>query len=436
MPTTILAMEKKIGTTTYWLASMKASELLHKVTIPKEMPKWGNLSIEERYQRDINYTRVERQIAPYMTREDRFYGAIILTIINGDEVEFEPVEFLMKGLPRIYRSAFCSVGFLTLQGRELLVPLDGQHRVKAIQMAITGKGQGDKDLGEGFKQSETISNDDVPVMLVRQDPKKNRQIFTHVNRYAKATGKGQNIVTDDDDIYAVLAREVTNEFLSERLVKYTSSTLNAGDVYFTTLNTVYNCGAVIINGLLGYEFDKTILPDQDQQDLCRQELFRTWELILKGVEVFKNALEDPSEKGDQDRVEIRKQNLLGKPMPQECLVKAYMRLTTKTSPNKRSMHSEEALNYLNRMPWQLNEKNTQFWQGVLWSGGEQGGRIVTKHSTTVVAILTLMGRGTTEETRDKTVKDYLGFFPEAEKENRRRLLEDFCKSHKLEPRGL
>jgi len=54
----------QIGTTEYFITVMKAAEVVKSLKIPKEMPEWDDESLEERWQREINYERVKKQIAP------------------------------------------------------------------------------------------------------------------------------------------------------------------------------------------------------------------------------------------------------------------------------------------------------------------------------------------------------------------------------------
>ena len=79
MPTNVPAMRGSFGTTEYFLLTMRAGELTGKLTVPKEMEGWDDLSPEERFQRDVNYKRVKEQIAPYLANDpDRFIGAFIV----------------------------------------------------------------------------------------------------------------------------------------------------------------------------------------------------------------------------------------------------------------------------------------------------------------------------------------------------------------------
>ena len=253
MATTVPAMKARLGDTDYYILSMKAQELVNNVKIPKELDEWEEMSVEERYQRDINYNRVRTQIAPYLANDDsRFFGAIIVAAMNFEEDSFEPLSDVMrKALSRSYHAPAAGMGFLHFTGGEKLVPLDGQHRLKAIEFAIYGRDEKGKDI-PSITPCTQLANEDVTVVLVPYESQKARKIFTRVNRYAKPTTAGQNIVTDDDDIIAVLAREITNDMIGGRLARYTGNTLGLNNPEFTTLAIIYNCNREIIEQTFPY----------------------------------------------------------------------------------------------------------------------------------------------------------------------------------------
>ena len=139
------SMRGKFGSTEYFMLTMKAGDVANQLSIPKEMPDWGELELEERYQREINYNRVKKLIAPYLANDpDRFFGALIVAVINPDGMEFEAMDNVSGKIPKLYQTASKSFGFLTLSGGEMLVPLDGQHRLAAIQFALSGKDEKQK----------------------------------------------------------------------------------------------------------------------------------------------------------------------------------------------------------------------------------------------------------------------------------------------------
>ncbi len=397
----------------------EANELAEKVKIPKEMDGWDDMSVEERYQRDLNYGRVKKQIAPYFAGdESRFFGAIIVAAMNfSTAVFFEPLsDVATKGLPKLYKTGTASMGFLIFSGGEVLVPLDGQHRLKAIEFAISGRDENGKNI-PGITPCTQLADEDVSVILVPYEPTKARKIFTRVNRYARPTTTGQNIVTDDDDIIAVLAREVSNDLIGARLVKYMSNTLSSKDIEFTTLSTVYNCNENIIRSTFSKgRIDTSKLPEEKTTiRLFRDKVREVWEVLLEEIEVFADAISDSDESGDEKRKEIRANNLLGKPVTQECLVRAFMRLTDQSTNN---MAFAEACKKLNTLPWSITEENLRVWDRILWLGGTDG-KIITKNRILTTDIIAhLAGAKFEPEQKEKLLSDYLRLFKESERKGK------------------
>lgn len=98
MPTTIPALRGNFGATEYWITTMNIGEFVRNVHFPQELSDWENLSIEEKYQREINLRRVRNEIAPYFaTDHDRFSGSLVLAVMNDDQMVFEPLPNLGGG---------------------------------------------------------------------------------------------------------------------------------------------------------------------------------------------------------------------------------------------------------------------------------------------------------------------------------------------------
>ena len=412
MAGTISAMKGKFGSTEYYILTMKAKELAEKISIPSEMEDWKNMSLEEKEQRDINYARVKRQIAPYLANDpDRFFGAIIVAAKNFDPNNFESVLKMCKdSMPHLYKSEAQNMGFLTFTGAELLIPLDGQHRVKAIKFAIEGLDEKGKKI-PNMSPSADIANEDVTVILIDYKPAKARKIFTKVNRYAKATTTGQNLVTDDDDIIAVLAREIANDvkFIGPDLVKYQNNTLSDKDGYFTTLAALADCNeAIMLANFGGGKIDRTHLPDKEKVVLYRDKVHETWEFLLEHIDLFSDALSDKDESGNSKRRQIREDYLLGKPIPQICLVRAFARLTN-LQTNKLS--SSQATKKLNSIPW---EKDNLLWDGLFLKGEKK--TILTKNAGLVTDIICYMcGEALSDEDKDALLGRYRDALPEGAK---------------------
>ena len=417
MSSTVPAMKGRMGETDYYLISLKASELVNLVKEPKNMPGWDDEKIEEIYQRKINYSRVRNQIAPYLanSKDSRFFGSLIVAAFNFDDtVKFTP----LTEIPAVNRSklrpdeeeAGSKIGMLTLHGGIMMAPLDGQHRLKALEFAMLGKDQRGIDI-PGINVDPELANEDISVILVPYDQNKARRIFTRVNKYARRPSASETHVTDDEDLFAVLARGVANN-IGGRLVKYAQPTLTAKDGEFTTLAILYACCKHIVD----YSFAANVrakakVPNfsSDIRKACEDAVFNVWGRLLSKIEVFADATADRSEHGDAGRRDIRSKNLLGKPVPQECLVWAYLALTEGST----KMPWENACERLNALPWEITPENMgNVWQGFLWSGGTDG-KIVTKNRAISARLIAYMaGEKLSEDQEQQLLEDYRALFPE------------------------
>ena len=418
MSTTVAAMKARMGDTDYFVLSMKAGELADKVKIPKEMDDWDDLTIEERYQRDLDYNRVKNQIAPYLaSNQSRFFGAVIVAAMHFDADEaFEPIaDIATHGLPKRYRIDADPLGLLTFQGGEVLVPLDGQHRLKAIQFAVSGRDERGRDINAIQTPSTDLANEDITVILIDYELQKARNIFTHVNLYAKKPTTGQSIVTNDDDPVAVLARDVTNKIIGARLVKFTSNTLTKKDQHFTTLAIIYKASEEIIKTSFPTgALRKDQIPPHPQMTLYRKKVSDVWSELVAKIQIFADATTDRKPSGDAKRSEIRRDYLLGKPVAQECLVKAYTRLI---GP-KNNYSSTDACDRLNQLPWAQTSENLATWDRVLWSGGTNG-KIITKNRGLITDMMIYMAGGRFDsEEKSQLLKNYRSQFPDEERANK------------------
>jgi len=375
MPTTIPALQAKFGETEYYLTTMRVGEFVRSVRMPTDVPGWEDLTIEERYQRNINITRIRKGVAPYFaTDEYRFSGALVLAVINHENMVFEPLTKFggRSNVPALYQTASEDMGFLILHGGEILVPLDGQHRTKAFKFAIDGADDNNRPI-QGMKSNPDLSNDQVSVILVRFEPTLARRIFNKINRYAKPTVRGDNLITDDDDAMAVMTRSLIgeNRVISARMVRIGSNTLNKKAPEFTTLSTFYDATIAIVEGL-GLEGKGPLSSmEEDQRELVKEDVEPIWEMLLSGIDLWRKALEDTSEGSDGDRTAIRDETLLGKPIGQLSLVRAFMLMRERCE----GVPLEELCARLNAIDWSVGNP---MWHGVLMN---PNGRVMTGRNT-------------------------------------------------------
>lgn len=364
MATTVFAIKGKLGSTEYYVITMKAGEVVSNIRIPKDVEGWEDLDIEQRYQREINDIRVKNLIAPYLANDkDRFFGSLLVTMQNSDGVIFEPLTDVATKLPVAYKTPALGAGFLTLTGGEIMFPIDGQHRLRALKYAIDGKDSSGKDL-PNFEASGELAQEDVVIVLFKFNTETSRKIFTKVNKYAKPTTKAQNLITDDDDVVAVITRKIANEVIGARMVNFKNNTLTNKSVEFTTLATLYECVGSIIDASHG-KIDRTMRPDDQTERLYMQSTESEFTALVENIEHFKTILTHTDEEGDERRKELRMQILLAKPIAQLCLVKAFLHIKNSKTKDGRTPTDNEIFDGLNAINWSMEDL---VWQKILMNG--------------------------------------------------------------------
>ena len=294
-----------MGSTTYFQCNVKARELAAVAGLASELPAWKDWSIFERFQRDLAIRRVRTEIVPYLVQtRDRFFGALIVLVYEPDGFEFEPLEQMGMDLPRVYADVANRMGFLTIDGGDLVV-LDGQHRLAALREVVTA---GDELQGE-FR--DAIAEDELFVVFIQHESfEKTRRIFNKVNRYAKPTSPSDNIITSEDDGCAVVTRWLVEpqpplgltspqpplalaDGMSEPLVEWRSNKLEAASMKFTTLQHLYQTVQIILeaNGIKNFD-EKHLVnrpPDGDLIAAYRHSA-EWWQVALDNLIPFHEAV--------------------------------------------------------------------------------------------------------------------------------------------------
>lgn len=320
-----------MGSTTYYEITMTARELTNSVRPARETDSWASASIDERIQRDVNRSRVMSTIVPYLAQHpDRFFGSFIVLVPKG-AVEFEPLTELVGKLPAAYRSSSDNIGYLTIDKGELIA-LDGQHRLLAFREVI----QGGTNLGPLWAE---VGDDEVCVLLLEEESaQKTRRIFNKVNRHAKPTGRSDNIITSEDDGYALVTRRLLDSDLDAPFatrtvndqqyepVNWTSNTLQQKSWKLTTISALYESVQDILSyeGYKGFsEKESPIAPDDETLDTAYEKTAAWWEDILS-MDAYKAALKDPSTIPNVRFDSDDPHTLLMRPVGQMALVKGLV----------------------------------------------------------------------------------------------------------------
>ena len=107
MSLTTACIRGKMGDIEYFQTTMTAQEAASSLRAASEnRDSWLSLGIEERFQRELNLTRVKNEIAPYFATDNhRFISSILVLVKDPQEFGFEPLESVMGQLPLAYRGA-------------------------------------------------------------------------------------------------------------------------------------------------------------------------------------------------------------------------------------------------------------------------------------------------------------------------------------------
>lgn len=223
----IPAIRGYIGTFTYYITTFTFNQITTRVKCIDDELHTSN-SLKEQIQRALtdNHNKIKDYI---LTQKEHFFNSLVLAVYDGEpkwsemKVDFQDVDYY-------------NMGFLQLNGEEKIFPVDGQHRVEGIKKAILEN----PELGE-----ETIGAILIGHSKTSEGMEKTRRIFSTLNRYAKPVSLGDIIALDEDDIVAIVTRELLETyplFMKDRVRATNSKALSDTDrTSFTSLITLYEC---------------------------------------------------------------------------------------------------------------------------------------------------------------------------------------------------
>lgn len=121
-----------------------------------------------------------------------------------------------------------------------MIALNDQHRLLAMKLCLKESSTisvvmlGNKKMTPQMMALEShleLAEEEVSVIFVKHENNlKIHKNFNKVNKYARQTGRGQNIITADNDVYASIARrlfaegEVLHKIGKNELANWSSNT--------------------------------------------------------------------------------------------------------------------------------------------------------------------------------------------------------------------
>lgn len=326
---TIWAQRATIGSTEYFIAKMPLEELVNSVGLAMELPEWNDMTPDEKMQREPDVNRVANEICPYFINDkDRFFNSIIIDIHSGyDDIRFDPIsKYVKDDITLAYEVSMKDAGFLSLPGKERLIALDGQHRLLAMKLCLKGNSAISAAYLKNGKMSQQmlslqphpeLADEEISVIFVKGDDiHKIRKIFNKVNKYARQTGRGQNIITADDDVFAIIARKLFAEghvlakIGKNDLVNWSSNTLSQRSKQLTTVSALYTIAETLSKDR---GWTSKVMPESELEiEEVYEENEAFWKALLNGMDTYKKYIELTRE--DKPISELREENLLMKPV--------------------------------------------------------------------------------------------------------------------------
>ena len=356
---TIGCIRARLGSTDYFIGKMKAGQIIDSVGFAMEMQEWDSMTADEKMQRTLDVNRVVTDIVPYVIEDpDKFFGSLIVDIYQGyDEMQFESVAEVIPSLPAAYKMPLKDMGFLTLPGNERLIALDGQHRLLALKVAIKGvmglpasMNKMSPSWSETLKPHPELANEEISVLFVEHtETTKIRKIFNKVNRYARQTSRSDNIITSDDDIYAVITRRLISpgEPLASingiDVVNWKNNTLSARSKHLTTLSALYTMAETLLRD---EKLSTKMLPDPETVESSYKFVSDFWRLSLDKIDAFRKYINLTYE--DKPISGLRESNLLLKPVTQMALAH------TARMAKSKGIAWEDVTEKLNKIDWSFD----------------------------------------------------------------------------------
>lgn len=347
------AIKASIGNWKYYITSLSFRAIdEHVKGIDDEIHNSNVLS--EMLQRSI--TRNYRHIKKYLlTQDERFFNSLVLAIYDGDpkwvefDISFEGEDYL-------------NVGFLKLIGGEKIFPVDGQHRVMGIKAAL--------------KEKPELSEETVPVIFIghKNSPEgkqRSRRLFSTLNRYAKPVSEKDKIALDEDDIVAIITRnmlETFEPFSGRNIVIVAGKAIpDQNKSAFTSIVTLYQCNLELLKFFLVMSGNNSRAEDfirfrpynsiiLEFEEFC----FSYWTSFVNEVStVAKYLSSDSDNPASAYRNKENGGNLLFRPIGLLPFVYASLEIS-----KRKDLSFIESLKMLNKVNLDLN---SELWEQILWN---------------------------------------------------------------------
>lgn len=397
-PLFLPALRALMGDWVYYSTIMKFKDIGDRVKPAEEIHE--SKTLKDFIQRHL--TSRSGEISEYLlTQPQRFFNSLIIGVYGGDPKWIELKIEKSDQLPSFPLSESGILGYLKLSGEELLFALCGQHRVEGIKKAI--------------EKNKDLSNEEISVIFIghKRTPEgkeRTRRLFATLNRYAKPVNVFEIIALDEDDIGAILTRdliEIHPLFAGKRLSFTKSAAIPKLEKNcFTNIITLYK----FINELLSKYLKKEKLykkgqwekflktrPTQNTIILSKKFILKVLDLICANFNALQVYLDENDSK-DDIAYKYRNENgghILFRPIG----LLIYIRVIC--SALEDGWELEKTIHLVSKIETEIEKYP---WVGLLWESGSKN--MITNGENQKVAIRLIRYMIGLDEDENKLRNDY------------------------------
>lgn len=351
------AIRAFMGDWVYYIATMTMKDVSDRVKIAEEIHESN--SLKELIQRQL--TGRAPEIKRYLAhQEQRFFNSFVIGIYGGVPQWYE-LDLRTDALPTsdhpIPKRLEGTLGLLTLEGNETLFAIDGQHRVAGIRETIEAD---EIDIG----------HEEVSALFVGHDTstegrRRTRRLFTTLNRYAKPVSKQEAIALDEDDVVAVVTREIVDDhrLLVDRVSLNKSKSIPVSDnTSFTSIVALYDSLDVFLRDRSNKSWErfKRRRPPDEDVEIYLDQAYNLYDHLCGGFPALEEYANIEVETGIAEPYRNNRSggHLLFRPVGLLLIVNVIRYLMVDTG-----LPLGDAVDRVSQVPTQLDQKP---WQGLLW----------------------------------------------------------------------
>ena len=367
------ALRGTFGDWTYYSCLMSAAEVATRIDFASVIHPSKGLSTL--IQRALKGTR-QSEIGDYLLREkQRFFNSMVAAVYEGDPEWHGFSNFTPQvsdiNLHDVPEDAEDSVGFLSFTGDEKIFALDGQHRLAGIKNALS--------------RDQTLQLGEISLILVshkntRDGLERTRRLFTTLNKTARPVGKGEIIALDENDVMAIIARQLVDynkRFAKDRIKFAQVDSLSVNETELTTIGNLYDVLSTLFlaHPKSGSMHDlRFIRPNDDDLEEYRNMAEGFFDELASSFAPFRAYFRANSSVA-KTVVQAHRTTTGGHILFRPLGLRLFAELTSARMKKGKTM--AEAIVSLRTLPTELSESP---YKGVVWRNGKivAGGRALAR----------------------------------------------------------